>query len=260
MTIPSREDHLDELKAAYSAQLQSVVSVLRQGRPADPQSLCNRFHLNGVSYFNAFERTVDEYSLPEFQISQDVINRKGEDALNFVDTIIGHWTVLRAFCTKYGLQAPIPSATAYASLQRVIKKFYPEMADANASKFRQASLPVHGFEHKTKHSGWKMKRNVTTQLVVGTAFLIFGYILAHFSKHPTGIQYLFMRGFFALGFVSVAVGVLVGTVNLKWSVTKSLLITASGGFALLILIYYINPPPPPSTESSSVSEKMASPK
>ena len=195
------------------------------------------------------------YGLPDNQISQDVINRKGEDALNFVDTIIGHWTMLRRFCTKYGLQAPAPSATSYASLQRVIKKFYPDLADANATKFRQASLPVHGFEHKTKHSGWKVKKNVATQLVVGAACLILGCILAFLSSHPTGIQYLFMRGFFALGVVGVAVGILVGTVNLKWSVTKSLIVTASGGFALLLLIHFFNPPPPPSPEPAAISEK-----
>lgn len=71
-------------------------------------------------------------------------------------------------------------------------------------------------------------------------------LLAFSSKQPTGIQYLFMRGLFVVGIAALAVSALVGTVNLKWGLGKSLVVTATGGFALLILLYLCNPPAPPS--------------
>lgn len=246
MTIPAREDKLQELRTAYVAQMRMVVDGLAAGNLPDSQNVCASFHQAGVNYFNEFERTLDEYGLPEYEISQDIITRKGEDAINFVDTIIGHWRVLRKFCVKYSLHTPEPSTTAYASLQRVIKKSFPGQTRAYEEKFRQEMLPVHGFTTNAKHSGFKMKTKIAIPTIVGAVCLIIGTILAFVFNHPNGIQYLFIRGFYVLGIVGVAVGILVGTVKLQWSMTKSILISATGGFALLIIIYYWNPPPPPS--------------
>ena len=229
--------------------MQTVLNYLTGKETYRPTEICGRCHTSGVAYFNAFERTIDEYSLPSFEISQDIINRKGEDALNMVDTITAHWKMLRSLSEKHGLLAPEPSPTAYASLQRVIKRFYPSAVEEVSKKFRDAQLPVHGFESKTKHTGWKMKKNVTIQLVVGCLCIAIGGILAFVYKEPTAVQYMFLRGLFVLGFVGIAVGILVGTVKLKWSIGTSLLVTATGGFGLLILIYYWNPPPPPSPKA-----------
>ena len=88
-------------------------------------------------------------------------------------------------------------------------------------------------------------KTIKLQLIASAACLLLGAVLAFCFKEPNGIQYLFMRGFFVLGFVGIAVAILVGTVRLEWSVTKSFIITATGGFALLIIIYYLNPPQPP---------------
>jgi hypothetical protein len=224
VTIPAREDELETLKADYAIQMQAIVQGLSNIGDCVPSALCNAFHGAGVKFFNAFDRSVDEYSLPEFQITQDIINRKGEDALNIVDTIIGHWKVLRGFCTKYSLVVPTPSQTSYASLQRVIKRFFPAKVSETADKFEKAGLPVHGFEHSSKHTGWKMKKNVSASLVVGIPCLILGIILAFSFEHPNGIQYLFIRGLFALGVIGTGVSILVGTTHLKWSVGKSLVI------------------------------------
>jgi hypothetical protein len=88
----------------------------------------------------------------------------------------------------------------------------------------------------------------TKQLIVSASCLAICGILAFCFSHPTGIQYLFIRGLFALGVVGLAVGLLIGTVNLKWNLAGSLVVTATGGFALLILMYYVNPPSPPNPE------------
>jgi len=93
-------------------------------------------------------------------------------------------------------------------------------------------------------------KTTRNQIIISAICLIVGTFLAFYFKTPTGIQYLFIRGFFVLGVVGIAVAILVGTVNLKWSATKSLAVTATGGFALFILIYYLNPPQPPDLKSN----------
>ncbi len=96
-------------------------------------------------------------------------------------------------------------------------------------------------------------KTIKYQIFVSAACLIIGTILAFCFNNPNGIQYLFMRGFFALGCAGLGCAVLMGTIHLKWTVTKSLIITATGGIALLVLFYYLNPPQPPDMKPSPAS-------
>jgi hypothetical protein len=91
------------------------------------------------------------------------------------------------------------------------------------------------------------------QISVSATCLIVGTILAFYFNNPNGIQYLFMRGFFALGCAGIGCAVLMGSINLKWTVTKSLVITATGGMAFLLLFYKLNPPPPPDMKPNPAS-------
>jgi hypothetical protein len=251
VTVPSREDRLVRLKAEYLSQLQPVRDGLASGHLSDPQGHCDHFHQAAVNYLNEFDRTLDEYTLPEFGMTSELIQRKREDALNIVDPIVVHWKILRRFCEKFSLHTPEPSETAYASLQRVLKHFYPERVKEIAEKFREAKLPVYGFEDQGRHSGWKMKGNSIAPLVVGAICLGVALYLGFAVVRPSGFQYFLMRLFATVGAAGLIVAVIAGTAKLTWSIAGTLTLTATGGLAVFFAIYYFNPPPPPNPEPAS---------
>jgi len=131
----------------------------------------------------------------------------------------------------------IPTRKRYKWLKKEIATLPPECRDFIFQFFTATEVIIRD-DLNVKTS--------TKQIATGLVCIAVGTVLAFCFRDPTGIQYLFLRGFFVLGVSGIAVGILVGTVNLKWSFTKSLVVTATGGFAILILFYFANPPPPPS--------------
>lgn len=163
--IPEREDKLSQLKDIHQKQLQKTLKSINKKDIKDAYSIVHELHTSGANYFNEFERTLDEYSLPGIEISKDIINRKVEDTLNIIDTIFYHWNAVRMFCEKYSIEEIIPSSTSYATLQRIIKLFKPEIATEKRKEFIDNKLPTYGFDSKTEHSGWKRKNNIWPVLI-----------------------------------------------------------------------------------------------
>lgn len=255
MGVIEREDNLEELKESYYNNLHICLETLKDSeKRKNKQKLLNDTHASAVKYFNAFERTLDEYSLDEIEISADVINRKIEDTINIIDVICKHWEVILRFSEKYNLVAPKPSSTAYASIQRVIKRFDKKSVKTLKNKFVESGLPVYGFEDKKKHSGWvKNKFIINTQIIIGIILLVIAGGLIFVFPNLTEMQYMFVRVLSSLGIVLTGVTLIEGSINVNWSLQKSLVIKASGWIAIFILLYYVNPPvaPPINEEKGS---------
>jgi hypothetical protein len=251
--VPEREDELDALKTEYFKKMQNIY-ILIQAHRQDPDGqsiteldkilIFSEFHKAGVEYFNAFERTVDEYGLSSIELNVDTKNRKSEDAINMVQPICDHWSTVIEYCKVFALPPPTVSITSYASIQRVIKKFHPAEVNDLKAHFKEVNLPVHGFESNAEHSGWK-KSNVKLQLWIGVPLLAVCGILTFVFPSITGMQYLFLRFLLALSVSMVGSAFLQGFANLSWSVQKSFTFTASGSVAIFVLLTYFNPPSPP---------------
>lgn len=244
MTIPDREDKLQQLKDVHFENATRLAAALiESGNLAEPDRELLVFHKSGVDLFNEFDRTLDEYGLSQYEINTDIATRKSEDALNFADTIVDHWNTVNLICEKYDLDKPVPSTTSYATLQRVIKHFFPDLASDYKSKFEAAGLPVYGFVAKDEHSGWSIRESIRKiPTIVGLAFFFIGAILAFAFPEMNGNQYLIFRLFISIGAMFLIYEFSDGILKLKMTLPGRLALSATGGVALFILIYFFNPP------------------
>lgn len=244
MGVEEREDNLDNLKKKHKKKTRNILNLLKNNEPVDNKIILD-LHDSAVVYFNAFERTLDEYSLQDIELSDDVITRKVEDTINMVDTIITHWKTIQLICNKFSLPQIEPSCTSYATIQRVIKRFKPDMVEGMKGKFVSVNLPLYGFNDKSKHSGWIKPNKVRLQLIMGIILLIVSGSLIFLVPNLTGSQYIFTRLILTLSVSLIGVATIEGSLKLNWSMTKTLFISATGWIAIFILIYFLNPPTPP---------------
>jgi len=121
MGIPEREDNLEQLREDYLKAFDCFLKDIKEGNIQSPQYAMNIVHQKGVKFFNRFERTLDEFGLPGNEINENTAIRKVEDAINIVEPIVTHWSILRLFCEQNNIELPILSENIYASIQRLIK-------------------------------------------------------------------------------------------------------------------------------------------
>jgi hypothetical protein len=246
-SITDFEDLIESKKQDYLACLQKTLSLTRKSPDNEEVTdIINELHSKGVAYFNQFTRSIDEYGLKSFELNPDTKNRKIEDALNIIDVILLHWKTLEMLSEKHSLNKIRPSDSAYASIQRFIRHFHPERTEELKQKFMNAELPVSGFEGNS-HSGWKIgeKKMTITQLVLGLVFVIATGIIIFTYPIMSGMEYLFIRALLSLGLTLIGTALFEGTVELNWTIKKSLTVKATSWVALFILLNFINPPSAP---------------
>lgn len=247
-TITEFENLIEVDRKEYSSCLHTTLALLNATpTSAEVQNQMTVLHNKGVTFFNLFERSIDEYGLPYFELNIDTKNRKIEDAIGLVDVIVNHWTTLRQLSEKFSVSSPTPSTNAYSSIQRLINYFEKEKSYELKNKFMAAKLPTNGFDHKTKFSGWQIgSRNLTiTQIVVGLVFIVITGLIIFNKDVLNGMQYFFSRAVLSLGLTLIGSALLEGTVKLDWTIQKSITIKAVGWVALFIMLYYFNPPTAP---------------
>jgi hypothetical protein len=241
------EDLIESRKQEYYSCLLDSTSLYIKGiDPKEARDVLFRLHNKGTAYFNIFVRSVDEFSLPAFGANENILNRKVEDAVSIADRIVAHWKLIRTFSQKYSLEYFVPDDNAYSSLQRFIRKYNPDKSEKLKQEFMNAQLPVSGFEGKL-HKGWKFgeEKMTWTQIVIGLVFIVVSGIIIFTMKELSGMQYMFVRAMLSLGLTLVGTALLEGTIQLNWTIKKSLSVKAAGWVALFILLNFINPPSAP---------------
>lgn len=246
--ITEFENLIEVKRIEYSACLQATLALLKTApTPDEVQKQITELHSKGVTFFNLFERSIDEYGLSYFKLNIDTKNRKIEDTKGIVDVIINHWNTLQSLSENFSITCPTPSTDAYSSIQRLLKYFEKEKSNKFKDKFMVANLPTNGFDNKTKFSGWQIgSRNLTiTQIAVGLVFILITGLIIFNKDTLNGMQYFFNRAILSLGLTLIGSALLEGTVKLDWTIQKSITIKAVGWVALFIMLYYFNPPSAP---------------
>lgn len=247
-TITEFENLIEAKRIEYVVCLQATLALLNTPTTSNKAQIqMNELHSKGVSFFNLFERSIDEYGLPYFELNIDTKNRKIEDAIGLVDVIVNHWNTLTLLSENFSITCPTPSENAYSSIQRLLKYFKNEKTNELKNKFMAAKLPTKGFDDKAKFSGWHVgSRNLTiTQITVGLVFILVTGLLIFNKDTLNGMQYFFSRSVLSLGLTLIGSALLEGTVKLDWTIQKSITIKAVGWVALFIMLYYFNPPSAP---------------
>lgn len=242
--VANRENQLEEYKRKHKEKLSEVLIKLSSiDKDIDYQQLLNSYHNSGVEYFNEFERTIDEYGLPEYSLTNDIAIRKSEDAINMIDVYFHHWELTRLLVEKLNLNPINPSPTAYSSTQRIIKKYHPELVYELTQKFKDNSLPTFGFDSKAIHSGFKAINNYRWPvLITGWILIIISILMSVFIQDLNANQYWIMRICMSVGATLLLYEFCEGIIKVKLTFVQKLVISASGGFGLFVILYLINPP------------------
>jgi hypothetical protein len=275
--VIDREAEIEELFNKYQENLKTAVTMLAKNKEKDSfdyRKVFNDAHGSGTTFFNKFDTSLDDYL--SMDINPDQAVRKPEDVLNIIPTIFKHWRIIRNYCKKYELPIPEPSPTVYGSIQRVVKKFYPQRVTEFRNQFIEMNLPTVGFDTDSPHSGWKKRPvlplfeiiialftlfvigilvfgslNPTSEIIIGLIILVASGMIVFRYMNPTGVQYLFIKLVMAIGASLTLMGVGHGFINIKWNLTKDLLVMAGGTVATFLVLYFLNPKSPPDMSNNN---------
>lgn len=247
-TITEFENLIEQKRQEYFTSLTEILILLEE--TSNLEEIKKKYielHNKGVAFFNLFERSIDEYGLQYFELNKDTKNRKIEDAISIIDVILNHWITLNKISKIYSVSIPIPSKTAYSSIQRFIKHFHKNKVVELKNKFMKNNLPTNGFDDNATFSGWEIgSKNLTiAQIIFGVLFISLSGIIIFNKETLNGMQYFFSRAILSLGLTLIGSALLEGTVKLNWTINKSLTIKAVGWVSLFIMLYYFNPPSAP---------------
>ncbi len=248
MTVSDFENNIEAAKKEHLAALTTAVKSLQTNpTKAEVLIIITDIHTKGTAFFNLFERSIDEYSQENFDLTTDTKTRKIEDAEALVDTIVMHWQTIRKIASNYNISYPTPTDKAYSSIQRLLKKFRPNKIQELKTKFMNEQLPTNGFDSKETHSGWEIgsKKLTVAQIVAGAILIISSAVIAFSYDTLNAFQYLFFRLTLSLGITLISTALIEINLKINWTIEKSFAVKAIGAIAFFILIYFINPPAAP---------------
>ena len=231
------EEQLPVLKQKYRETMKMFLSTPLE-KEAEKRSALRDVHELGVDYFNAVERLIAHGALTGADQDPTWFTDKAETAVNVLGTIKNHFLTVRQFAVKFGLPSYDPSPTAYANMQRLVKKHDPQVAVALRASFQADSLPTYGFdkEESTKLSSAEKLFAAFTGIII----LVILLVIAIFIPQPSEFQIFIFRVVLALSSGAFA-GIMTGFLNIESQYSK-LALKAGGGLAVFVVIYWFNPP------------------
>jgi len=232
------EDAIEKAKNDFYIELKNFLKLINDNTNDSTliQKGINELHSKAISYFNLFERSINEYGLPFYEQNTNIKNSKLDDAINLSNSIQKYWTVLKKIKSKTGIIIPRPSERAYCSIQMFIQKFEPKKAKELENIFKAANLPIEGFTTNRKHIDMTNKKQITFGVLIGTVFLIALLVLGILIDCPTEYQNRIFTTILALSAASFA-----ATIPGFIKVNYKNIISASGAIAIFVIVYVFKP-------------------
>lgn len=226
------------LKSAYMASIEEFVKR-NPGDAVASKELFLGLQKNGNAYFNYAEDFVGNSDLLGAHENGRWVIGFAEDCSAILESLVGHIQLIREFTRKEYpelLNTVEPSSTAYANMQRMVKRYLTKEKSSNIkSTFESNKLPIYGFDN---HSVPIMSKTIQSILsfVFGVVFVIALLTIAFMIPSPSDFQYTVFRIVLALaaggvvaafpGFIEVTFG--------KW-------LRAGGALAVFVLVYFYSP-------------------
>lgn len=251
-----QENKLARLRARYREVMERFVDAGDAGDDVF-RSQFHEFHRAGVAFFNAFEDSIAVDSLLGADHDSTWYSGKAESASNVLGTIVLHFRVVKEKAGRAG-RSPSdfwPSPTAYAAMQRIVKRVVRQQADTLRKDFLSLGLPTYGFDHDEKEKRRMAKWQKITGVCFGIAFVVVLLILAVVVPTPTAQQFFVFRTVLALA-AGACAAMLTGFLNVEGRI-KSLSIRAGAGLAVFVIVYVVNPPALVADPDEPTSESRA---
>lgn len=240
------------LKSAYMAIIEDFVKK-NSGDAVASKELFLELQKQGNAYFNYVEDFVGNSDLLGAHENGRWVVGFAEDCAAILESLVGHIQLLREYTKKENpelLNSVEPSKTAYANMQRMVKKYLTKEKSSDIkSTFKSNKLPVYGFDN---HKLPIMSKTIQSILsfIFGVVFVITLLIIAFMIPSPSDFQYTVFRIVLAL-----AAGGVVAAFPGFIEVTFGRWLRAGGALAVFVLVYFYSPAAI-ETQSSLMPKKL----
>ncbi len=238
--LPDIECQLPELRTKYEDATKAFIAALASPvEKAERVKAFEKYYEAGVAFFNGHERVIAVAAARNVDHNSTWYTDRAETAANLLQTILLHYTTLNAKAVELKLSTVglMPSRTALANIERLVKETHPNIATEYRDKFVKAGLPTHGFDHEEVEkfiSGKIEWRFFIIGLIFGMAALVlafWGFALSEMKPH----QYFILRWIFPLASGVAAGGFTGSLVTSGKRVIATLAVAATGGFAVWLI-------------------------
>ena len=247
--MDKQKDEIEKHKAKYRKNLDDCSKGLVD---------FSDVHIVACDFFNYLDTCAAQNKTSSKTIDSEWNQWLAETCLNVLNTIHDHYQTYKLLEAD---EFNLPSQTAFASMQRLVKEHYPEKIWAEIkSKFQTSGLPTFGFDIRKKIGMNKIilavSMGIVTILLITIALLfpdkynipfLFGvsiffvlFMALLFIPHPTSHQHDTLRTLLSIAAAGV-ITTFPGFIEFTYTNKAGYSITAFGSIAIFIIVYLINP-------------------
>jgi len=146
-SVVQQRQRVAELQRAYRDAIASFLTVKEAaltGSEAERQLAT--IHGLARDYFSAQEEFVGDSSLLGARSDDEWALGFAEDCYAVLLAVVAHYKFIQATCNRYSLpyERYVPVATAYAGMQRTVRKYLPDYVPTLLSDFNALAIPSRG--------------------------------------------------------------------------------------------------------------------
>lgn len=221
--IEKQKNEIGDLYTKYTDSLESFLS-----------GKCDFDTVNtyGDQFFGCLEHQSAQNETLELLNNTQWNQWLAETCIDVLHLIVAHYRIYRNIENDSSI---CPSSTAFASMQRIVKKHDKKAVVELRRIFTEENLPVYGFDNKGKISVTKTHEKIAA-FIFGIIFVIVFIVIAIAIPNPTTFQYTFFRIILSAAVAGV-VSFIPGFIEVKISNW----VRAGGALAVFVMVYYVAP-------------------
>lgn len=251
----SLDDFQNRIKDLDDIYRQDLYEYTNNATLDSHTELANRVENSGNELFHELEASSAKcINNQDLSYASETV---AEYCYSFIDTLLDHCILLRDiyFNDDYS-----PSKTAYSSIQRMIKIYYPNEAKDIRGNFKKNKITTYGFDIKPKVDKMRLGLSIIIVIVtiimislslsisdkesipfiVGSSLLCIAFITTLYIPNPTSSQHVTFRAILSIATAGV-IAAFPGFAQLTYSNNYGYSLTATGSFAIFLIVYFLNP-------------------
>ncbi len=195
------------------------------------------FQSKATQYFNYHEALIGDSHLLGAHDNPLWVQGFAEDCLAILELMPKHFEVLSLDFSTFDENIDVyPNATAYANMQRFVKRYVDsELVSKVEADFVAHKLPIYGFKNEEPKIMSKKTQTIVS-FIFGVVFIIVLLVTAFVMPNPSSYQYTVFRIVLALAGGGV-VAVFPGFIEVKFESA----VRAGGALAVFAVIYFFSP-------------------